>query len=955
MLTFYSVIVLEAIFLMIILGIMANSNDLLLQRKRKLFLILFFIIICAVIAEWSGSMTVLAGGKFRQFHIWTKVVELSLTPVIPYLCAEVLNQFSENSRKSRWFCYVLILHTGLEILSAFGEFIFYVDSNGIFRHGSFYWIYLVTYLGGTVCVLWVGYRVSHQYQNRNKLILALMMFYLLLGVAANQIDKNIKSAWITVSIVVTLIYIFYNDMVHRIDEMTMLLNRTSYDNRLPRIHEPVIIQLFDVDLFKSINDEYGHLYGDHCLRTIGRIIRSTYGKAGRCYRIGGDEFCVILDSSDSPIERLNKQFFAAMQKYRDTDERFPYVSVGHALYDPSRGCMEDAIRTADSVMYHYKERNKIKYGPIAAPSFPDDTPSIRQVLAESQNAAREETLDTSGLTDRTFTAFSGTSERSYIYLCNMSTMVSRWSISAVKYFGLPGEYMLEAGKIWESYIHPQDREMYRENIEAVFSGRSSIHEMEYRARNRFGEYVVCTCRGVILKGNGTEPDLFAGTIVNHGIVDDVDPVTNLHNNAEFTKSVHRLIEERSEACVIKLGIEHFRHINAMYGQQGGNQVLKLFGMELQDLVEGKGRVFRLEGAKFAFYLYNTDQNTAREYYSQICEIAESRIRINSFRIPLKIYGGAVLLDNRHPYNDYIVRSGLIYAMEQSRESSRSELVFMEDVRQNIDIKNIQLHTDIHRSAMDGCRNFFLCYQPIISFSTGKILGAEVLLRWKQEPYGIVPPNSFIPWLENDPAFIQVGNWILRQAMEETRLLRQADPHFMLNVNIGMTQLEHSGFREDVLNILADTGCPPQNLCLELTERCRHMDSDYLAEELKFFRSHGIAIAIDDFGTGFSSMTLLLQLPIDELKVDQLFLAGIFTNTNNRYVVEHILEGSRQAGIRTCVEGIETQEQYDLISSISGDCYQGYYSSRPVPIGEFLEFYREKNQGTSFQEENSNAG
>ena len=602
-----------------------------------------------------------------------------------------------------------------------------------------------------------------------------------------------------------------------------------------------------------------------------------------------------------------------------------------AKYDPAGDNIDDAVRNADSVMYRYKERNKIRYGP-AARTWAAEPADVRP--ADGQ-------LDTSGLQDRTFTAFSGTSERSYLYLCNMETGVSRWSRAAVEYFGLPGEYMFNAGKIWESYIHPQDREMYREDIEAVFSGRRATHNLEYRARNKLGEYVVCTCRGVVLKGEGTEPSLFAGTIINHGIVDDVDPVTNLHTNAQFTKCIHRLLEERTPACVIKLGIEHFRHINAMYGQQGGNQVLKLFGLELQELVGGRGGVFRLEGAKFALYLYEAGQQEAREFFGRLRTVAENNICINNLRIPLRLFGGAVLLDGQHAYNDYMVRSGLIYAMEQSQENGRGELVFTENVRQAINMENIQLHTDIHRSAVEGCRNFFLCYQPIVSFETGRILGAEALLRWEKEPYGVVPPDSFIPWLENDPAFIQVGSWILRRAIEETRPLREADGRFILNVNIADTQLEYPGFREEVLNILAETGCPPQNLCLELTERCRRLDMEFLADELRFFRSHGIMIAIDDFGTGTSSLTLLLQLPIDEVKVDRVFLSEIFDNRNYRYLMETILQGSKRAGFRACVEGIETKAQYDLIAALGGDCYQGYYESRPLRIDKFLAHIREK--------------
>lgn len=933
MLNFYTVIVMEVVLLMTFLVIMANTNVLLSKRKQRQFLLLFFSVILGILAEWSGSMAAMYGIKFRDIHVWTKMIELSVTPVVPFLCAEILTPPSDISKKNTWFHCVLILHTGLEVLSALQGFIYYVDDDGVFCHGPFYFIYLITYLCASLYVLLVGYRISRLYQNKNKIMLVLMLGFLLVGIIVNQADKSIKSAWLTVSIVVTLIYLFYSEMIQSVDEKTMLLNQVSYRSLLSRLREPAVIQLFDIDFFKTVNDKYGKDYGNQCLQAVGDIIRRVYGHYGKCCRIESDEFGVILDSEESTVTELNEQFFAAMHEHRETDPRFPYISLGYALYEPSKGNVGDAEQAAFSFLYHNKERNKIKYGTVPR--------SAAQSVKQSVNSTSSETLDTSGLTDRAFTAFSSTSERSYIYISNMNTGVSRWSPAAVQYFGLPGEYMYEAGKIWESHIHPEDRKMFKESIEAVFTGRCQTHELEYRVKNRFGEYVVCTCRGIVIKGSGAEPDLFAGTIINHGIVDQVDPVTNLHTGTDFNKSIRRLIDEHTSACIIKVGIEHFRHINAMYGQEGGNQVLRLFGIELQDLIAGRGRVFRLDGAKFAFYLYDADKDEAREFFNTLREVAVHNIVINNLRIPLRIYGGAVRLDSEHSYNEYIVRSSLIYAMEQSAENYRKELVFSEDIRRTTNISNIQLHTEIHRSAMDGCRNFFLCYQPITSFSNGKTIGAEALLRWKQEPYGVVPPDSFIPWLENDPAFIPVGNWILRQAIRETAPLRQADPNFILNVNITDTQLEYSGFREDVLNILADTGCPPENLCLELTERCRHLNPEFLSNELNFFRSHGITIAIDDFGTGASSLMLLLQLPVDEIKVDRFFLLNAIGSKQNLALMENIIRISKQAGCRTCIEGIETQEQYDLVSSLSGDCYQGYYASKPVPIDEFLKLYNAK--------------
>lgn len=470
MLNFYTVIVLEVVLLMVFLIIMTNTNDLLSRHKRRQFLLLFGSVMLGILAEWSGSVAALSGGTFREVHVWTKMIELSVTPVVPFLCAEVLRQTTDASQKNKWFHGILIVHTGLEVLSAVTGFIYYVDANGVFCHGPFYWIYLLTYLGGSAYVLWVGLGVGRQYQSSNKLLLVAMLGFLLVGVAANQADKSVKSAWLTVALVVTLVYIFYNDMLQRVDGKTMLLNRASYRTQLSRLRIPAMIQVFDVDSFKRVNDHYGFDYGEQCLQVIGGLIRRIYGRYGKCYRIGRDEFCVILHTDGSAVVRLNEQFLAAMEEAREADGRLPYISMGYVRYEPSCGSAQEAEQAAFSVMYGDKERNKIKYG-APAHAVPEYRLSSAYVLTEDQKPVSL-TLDISGLNDRTFTAFSSTAERSYFYLCNMRTGVSRWSPAAVKYFGLPDEYMFNAGKIWESYIHPQDRQLYHDDIEAVFSGRS---------------------------------------------------------------------------------------------------------------------------------------------------------------------------------------------------------------------------------------------------------------------------------------------------------------------------------------------------------------------------------------------------------------------------------------------------------------------------------------------------
>ena len=174
-------------------------------------------------------------------------------------------------------------------------------------------------------------------------------------------------------------------------------------------------------------------------------------------------------------------------------------------------------------------------------------------------------LDKAELDSRIFDGFAETSKRRYIYVCNLETGVSRWSRNAVEHFGLPGEYFENAGEIWGSYIHPSDREMYFKDIEEVFSGKKNRHELDYRVKNIEGDYVTCTCRGVILKGENGEVDLFVGTIVNHGIVENIDATTNLYNIYEFWKNL-RVVRESGECCkILMLGVNNFSDINAVYG------------------------------------------------------------------------------------------------------------------------------------------------------------------------------------------------------------------------------------------------------------------------------------------------------------------------------------------------------------------------------------------------------
>ena len=240
--------------------------------------------------------------------------------------------------------------------------------------------------------------------------------------------------------------------------------------------------------------------------------------------------------------------------------------------------------------------------------------------------------------------------------------------------------------------------------------------------------------------------------------------------------------------------------------------------------------------------------------------------------------------------------------------------------------------------MNRSEGFYLCYQPIVNASEEKLIGAEALLRWNKEPYGEVPPGIFIQWLENDPCFWDLGNWIIKKALTESLKIVQNHPEFVLNVNLAYPQLSHVGFEEKVKLILEETGFPPENLCFELTERCRQLDTEFLQNIVGNLKDLGIKIAIDDFGTGFSSLNLLSELPVDTLKIDRGFVFDIQTNYANQAIVKAVTGCASDLDVHVCLEGLEDRQMIDFVKRYAVYSYQGYHFSKPITMKAFVEKY-----------------
>ena len=550
------------------------------------------------------------------------------------------------------------------------------------------------------------------------------------------------------------------------------------------------------------------------------------------------------------------------------------------------------------------------------------------------------TLDTTGLDNRIFTAFSETSARRYIYVCNLATNVSRWSKNAVDYFGFEGEYIYDFGSSWEALIHPDDVEIYRKDISAFFAGKKKNHYAEYRVRNAEGEYVFVTCRGIILKGENGESDLFAGTLINHGVADFVDPVTGLYNNYKFMQTKKELIRAKQHMHILMIGLNNFGDINYTYNFFFGNTILNQFSNKIRSLMNEDSTLYRMDGPKFAIICKDSSNEAIEELYANIQEMSKHFTTDENIDIPLMISGGAIEI------NDFNVTEQSIYgclshAYADSKYKNHSELVFYDTSLQSTYREALNLLTALRQSIANDCEGFYLNFQPLINPSNNEIIGAEALLRYKDKDFGEVSPGKFIPLLEEDACFFDLGTWILKQALTEGKNFLKYNPNLVIDVNLSYTQISQARFRDVLVDVLDETQFPVKNLCLELTESCRDLDVTLLREEVMFYRSLGIKVAVDDFGTGTSCLALLRDIPVDCLKLDQSFVLNLPNNTIDQYIIDAFVQCANNLKINICLEGVENKFIRSLVEKYKVGMHQGFLYSRPVSISKYLELLQNK--------------
>ncbi len=424
-----------------------------------------------------------------------------------------------------------------------------------------------------------------------------------------------------------------------------------------------------------------------------------------------------------------------------------------------------------------------------------------------------------------------------------------------------------------------------------------------------------------------------------------DTLTGLPNQSLLKDRVAHAIRlaqrQNTQLAVLFLDIDHFKNINDTLGHRIGDELLIQLAIRLKCLVREEDTLSRMGGDEFILVLPGTDADGAAHVASKVLETVSQSCHIEQYELVVTPSIGIAMYPSDGQDFDRLYQNADV-AMYRAKQEGRNNFCFFTAEMQQRSARRLLLENAL-RHALDRGQ-FELYYQPQLSLQDGHVVGAEALLRWHHPELGPVSPAEFIPIAEESGMILAIGEWVLRTAVAQAkRWMEHAAAPISVAVNLSAVQFRQARLPERVMQILDQAGLPPEYLELELTESVA-MDAPLAAiEVMDELHARGIRMAIDDFGTGYSSLSYLRKFKVSKLKVDQSFVRDLSEDAESRAIVTAIITLATSMGFKTIAEGVETAGQLAFLRLQGCDLVQGYYFSKPLPVGQFEAYMQAQKQ------------
>jgi diguanylate cyclase (GGDEF)-like protein/PAS domain S-box-containing protein len=416
-----------------------------------------------------------------------------------------------------------------------------------------------------------------------------------------------------------------------------------------------------------------------------------------------------------------------------------------------------------------------------------------------------------------------------------------------------------------------------------------------------------------------------------------DVLTRLPNRRLFTDrlalSITRSKRSGRALAVLFIDLDHFKTVNDTLGHTAGDELLLEMSQRLRSCIREDDTVARLGGDEFTIILSDLRYpEDAVQVAQKILESAELPLAIGGMNIELSASIGIAL----YPVDGHDVETLLRNAdsaMYRAKESGRNNYQLCTAEMKTRALERLSLESRLRKAIQND--QLLLMYQPQVNMATGRITGAEALVRWNDPDRGIIEPMSFIPTAEESRLIIPLGEWVLNAACREARLWQDRGlANLRMAVNLSARQFQQNDLVEMVRRAISDVGIEPAAIELEITETTAMQNAELTIDILRALCDAGVSIAIDDFGSGYSSLAYLRRFPINAVKIDRSFIGGVATNEGDDAIVSAVIAIARSLKLRVIAEGVETAEQFAFLQRRQCDEAQGFFFSPPMTSDSF---------------------
>ncbi|MCX4028278.1 GGDEF domain-containing response regulator [Endozoicomonas sp. SM1973] len=420
-----------------------------------------------------------------------------------------------------------------------------------------------------------------------------------------------------------------------------------------------------------------------------------------------------------------------------------------------------------------------------------------------------------------------------------------------------------------------------------------------------------------------------------------DSLTSLPNRIYFFDFCKRALNlakrQNTVMAVLYFDINGFKCINDTYGHTAGDQVLKELGIKVTKALRKEDMLFRLSGDEFAIIAEHLHAEVqAYPIAKRINEaVSTLPIKIGQFNIDVTISIGIAVYPDSQTVQELVKHADI--AMYEAKHNSDHFACFYSKRLDNLNNRNIKIASLLPSGLRR--KEFSVVYQPIINCLTGDCSGVEALIRWNNSELGYIPPEEFINIAENSVYGSTLCCYVIREA---SKLIKQLNgkylPFISVSINVAARQFTNPTFFNNLINTIKEVNLPPEMLCIEITERQVIQNLKVCETALNKIKQYGIQIALDDYGTGFSSITHLKNLPFDKIKIDRSLINNLHKDAKNFALTDAIISMARHLDLTVVAEGVEHQEELEILVKIGCDEVQGFHLSKPISAHNLKESF-----------------